>query len=287
MINKSLNFISSVFEDLKENSLQVSYSDEKLRFSKNKQPPMKKFKTLILDDEVYGRENLSLVIETHFEELEIIGKAADVQEAVEIIETKNPDILFLDIRLENEIGFDLLDRFSDKKIAVIIVSGYDQYGITALKYGVVDYILKPIHEEELKKAVEKAKLFSNDFLNAPHKSDKREVDKLKISTSNGFTLIEIKDILRLESDSNYTRIYMVDGSKLVVSKTMKEFEPFLSEAVFFRIHRSHIINVNFVKGYHSKDGGYAVLKDESMIEISRSKHKEFMDFISNTFNSIS
>jgi two-component system LytT family response regulator len=226
------------------------------------------------------------MLETKYEDIEIIDKVSSVEEAMEVLKNVSPDILFLDIRLENGIGFDLLDQYSGKKMATVIVSGYDQYGITALKYGVVDYILKPIHADDLDAAVNKAKLFVTKQEVKPNHLQ-GGVDKLKISTFNGFSLIEIKDIVRLESDSNYTNVFLADGNKLVVSKTMKEFEPYLDELSFFRVHRSHIINVNCIKGYNSKDGGYAVLKDETMIEISRSKHKEFMDFISRKFNSIS
>ncbi len=270
---------------LKED-FQVSYEKEKLKFS-TKDKSMKKYKALILDDEIYGRENLALMIETRFEDIEIIGKVASVEEALDVIQKIVPDIFFLDIRLENGIGFDLLDKYPHKNIATVIVSGYDEYGVTALKYGVVDYILKPIHVEDLDGAITKARTFIDSLDKRVETGKNKGVDKLKISTFNGFSLIEIKDIVRLESDSNYTSIFLLDGNKLVVSKTMKEFEPYLDESVFFRVHRSHIINVNCVKGYNSKDGGYVVLKDETMVEISRSKHKEFMEFIAQKFNSIS
>lgn len=286
MMNKPLSLISTVFDGFKNGEHQMTYNDEKQKFTKDTKP-MKKYKALILDDELYGRENLALMIENCFADIEIIAKVESVESAVKVLQKSTPDILFLDIRLENGIGFDLLDQFPEKKIATIIVSGYDQYGVTALKYGVVDYILKPIHMDDLTLALNKAKKFIVDVEQKPLQMLSGGVDKLKISTFNGFSLIEIKDILRLESDSNYTNVYLMDGNKLVVSKTMKEFEPYLDELNFFRIHRSHIINVNFVKGYNSKDGGYVVLKDESMVEISRSKHKEFMEFISQKFNSIS
>jgi two-component system LytT family response regulator len=285
MINKSLNFISSALDELGKQKLQVNYADEKIKFIKTNL--MKKYKALILDDEVYGRENLALMIETKFEDVEIVGKAESVEDALVILQQTKVDIVFLDIRLENSIGFELLENLPQRNFATVVVSGYDEYGITALKHGVVDYILKPIHIDDLDKAMIKAKLFVDHLETKPPRPMNTGVDKLKISTFNGFSLIEMKDIIRLESDSNYTQVFLTDGSKLVVSKTMKEFEPYLNEDTFFRIHRSHIINVNFVKGYNSKDGGYAVLKDESMIEISRSKHKEFMDFISQKFNSIS
>jgi len=286
MYNKTLNLITEITKGYSGNVFHINYQDEKQKFSK-KEKSMKKYKALILDDEIYGRENLALMLETRMQNIEVIGKASDVEEAVELINSIVPDILFLDIRLENGIGFDLLDRFPQLNIATIIVSGYDQYGITALKYGVIDYVLKPINEDELQRAVAKAIL----FINEPQKNDvevnRSEVTKLKISTFNGFTLIEIKDIMRLESDSNYTQVFMKDGTKLVVSKTMKEFEPFLLDDVFFRVHRSHIINTTCIKGYSSKDGGYVILTDESMVEVSRSKHKEFMDFVASKFNSIS
>lgn len=245
---------------------------------------MKKYKALILDDELYGRENLALMLETKFDDIEIIGKVESIEEAIEIFQKVKPNIVFLDIRLENNIGLELLEQFPLHTFATVVVSGYDEYGITALKKGVVDYILKPIHIDDLDKAIIKAKLFVDQYIS---KTPSTDIEKLKISTYNGFSLIEIKDIVRLESNSNYTYVYLSDGNMHVVSKTMKEFEPYLDKSTFLRIHRSHIININFIKGYNSKEGGYAVLKDESMIEISRSKHKEFMDFISQKFNSIS
>lgn len=286
MHNKAIRLVTGITNNYSGSTFQINYIEEKLKFSK-KRMLMKKYKALILDDEIYGRENLALMVETRFDDIEIIGKAASIEEALEILQKATPDIIFLDIRLENGIGFDLLDKYPDKNIATVIVSGYDQYGITALKYGVVDYILKPIHIEDLEIAVSKAKLFVDSIGKRIERTLNKGVDKLKLSTFNGFSLIEIKDIVRLESDSNYTSVFLSDNSKLVVSKTMKEFEPYLDESVFFRVHRSHIINVNCIKGYTSKDGGYVVLKDETMIEISRSKHKEFMEFISHKFNSIS
>jgi two-component system LytT family response regulator len=245
------------------------------------------YTAFILDDELYGRENLAFMLAEFFPEIKVIGKFSNIPLAETAIQHQVPHILFLDIRLENSLGFEFLDRVAEKPMATVIVSGYDDYGIVALKYGVVDYILKPIHEEEFKKAVKKAITFVNNTQLLAKGLPQVKSSKLKIPTSVGFTLVEINEIKRLQSDGNYTNIHLIDHSVLVVSKTMKEFEPFLDKMTFYRVHRSHIINLDYIKGYLARDGGYVVLSDDSLIEISRTKHKEFMELVAQKFNSIS
>lgn len=273
---------------LVNDKIDNDYAKEKFKFIlQHNLKSMTKINVLIVDDELYGRENLALIVEQNMNDLGALFKASSITEASKIISNENINLVFLDIRLQEEIGFDLLDNFPNRDFAAIVVSGYDQYGIVALKYGVVDYVLKPINHDDLLVAIDKAK----EHLRIVEKQKKSnlpaKVGKLKISTLNGFHLIDIIDIVHLESDSNYTNIYLKDGKKLVVSKTMKDFEPYLNESDFFRIHRSHIINLNFVTGYQSKDGGYVLLTDNSQVEVSRSRYKDFIDIISNRFNSIS
>lgn len=263
------------------------YTKEKFKFiAKQNIKSMDKMNVLIVDDELYGRENLALIIEQNLDDLGLLFKASNIEEATRILTNERINLVLLDIRLQEEIGFDLLDNYPNREFATIVVSGYDQYGITALKYGVVDYILKPINHDDLLIAIGKAR----DYINGVEKQEKSsqgaKIGKLKISTLNGFHLIDIHDIIHLESDSNYTNLYLTGGRKLIVSKTMKDFEPYLNESDFFRIHRSHIINLNFVTGYQSRDGGYVTLSDNSQVEVSRSRYKEFIDIISTRFNSI-
>lgn len=242
---------------------------------------------MIVDDEKYGRENLALLLESRFPEIDLVARAENLQEARQYLDELHPDIVFLDIRLEDELGFDLLEGLDHKDFATIVVSGYADYGITAVKFGVADYVLKPINSDDIAVALNRAKEHLARMRQSKTTLAPPKTDRLKLATFQGFFLIQVADILRLESDSNYTTVYMVNGEKHVVSRTMKEFEPFLDEAMFFRIHRSHIINTAFIKGYTNKDGGYVVLSDDTHVEISRSRIREFMDFVNQRFGSLS
>lgn len=248
------------------------------------------FNILIVDDELYGRENLALYIVNYLKEKVKIFKASNLNEAQKILNTENIHILFLDIRLEREFGFNLLDLYPERQFATIIVSGNNQYGITALKYGVIDYVLKPYGMKELYGAIDRAINYLNksksNIKNDSNKQLYSYPERLKVNTLSGFYLIESNQIVRLESNSNYTKIFLHSQDNLLVAKTLKDFEPFLNPLHFFRVHRSHIVNLNFVNGYSSKDGNFLLMSDGNQVEIARSRYKEFLDIISRKFGTI-
>lgn len=233
-----------------------------------------KLHAIIIDDELHGRENLKYLLENYCPEVEVVGLAASVFEASKAIKSLKPDIVFLDINMPLLDGFDFLNEFEDRSFKVVIVSAHDNFGIPAVKSGVVDYILKPISIKELKLCIKK--------LTGDHKRnvvfEAQTNDKtLMIPALHGFEVIDIESILCLEADGSYTTIKLANGTTKVVSRTLKEFEDSLPKSSFCRIHKSHLINILHVKDYTSHSGSSVTLIDGSVVSISRRKVNTFME----------
>jgi two-component system LytT family response regulator len=206
------------------------------------------------------------------------------QEGIDAIKTLHPDIVFLDIEMPKVNGFDVLDATKLLSYKVIFTTAYDQFAIKAFKYCVIDYLLKPIDIEELRSAIDRvskeekeenmqskmAKLF--DIFGSKAKS------KLVLPSGEGYELVPYTDIIRCESDSNYTMVFLTNGKKIVLSKTLKEVEDTIQSEAFFRIHHSHYINTDHISKIYKTDGGYIVMTDGSKLNISRAKKEEFFNF---------
>jgi len=242
-----------------------------------------KLSAIIVDDELHGRENLKMIIETYCPEIEILGLADSVINAKELVSTFKPDVVFLDINMPVLGGFDFLEEYDVRNFLTVFVSAHEEFGINAVKAGAVDYILKPINIKELKQTVKK-------LIAIHQKSIKieplQEADKLIIPASHGFNVLEIEGIIRLEADGCYTKIIIQDGSKTLVSRTLKDFENSLPKEKFFRIHRSHLINLKYIKDYSNLSGNYVTMTDGSKIEISRRKAPDFIQKIKSLLKTI-
>ncbi|MGA7838016.1 MAG: LytTR family DNA-binding domain-containing protein [Ignavibacteriaceae bacterium] len=240
---------------------------------------MQQLKTIIVDDEKFSRENLGTLIDEYCPELEVVGSAASAMTARTLVYELDPDVIFLDINMPNENGFDFLNSIPDKDFSVVFATAHDEYGIQAVKAEAVDYLLKPIDIEELQNTSKK--LLQSTLERRKERkagiSFPERIGKIIINHSQGFSIITLNDIIRLEGDSNYTKIYVKDEQYVITSKTLKELQEILSEPYFYRIHKSHIINLNFLKEYSNEDGGYAIMSDGSKIMISRRRHQEFID----------
>jgi len=232
-----------------------------------------KLTAIIVDDELHGRENLRLIIETYCPELEVKDCAATVVLAIEMVKIHQPDVVFLDINMPVLDGFDFLDEFECRDFMVVIVSAHQEFGINAVKAGAVDYLLKPINIKELKLCVKKLMAI------------KTEKDKTKPTTKNnnliipashGFNVLQIDTILRLEADGCYTKIITNDKKSTMVSRTLKDFEVSLPKDTFFRIHKSHLINLKYIKDYSNLSGSFVSMTDGCKVEISRRKSSEFI-----------
>jgi two-component system LytT family response regulator len=247
------------------------------------------FKAIIVDDEANSREALKGKIKLFCPELDLIGEAEDVASAIKLCEINRPEILFLDVNLAGASGFEVLEQLmqsENKMPEVIFTTAHDEYAIKAIKFSAVDYLLKPIDPEELVKAVRKVEAKS-DFdpslkLNALIENIRQATDspkKIVIPSSDGLHLVRISEISRCESSSNYTQFHLSTGKTMLASKTLKEFDNILCDFNFERVHKSHLVNMNFVKKYVQSDGGYLVMEDGSKIPVANRKKEQLVQML--------
>lgn len=238
---------------------------------------------IIIDDEQKGRIALKQKLADYCANVQLIGEAESGEEGIKLIEKHQPDIVFLDIEMPRMDGFEMLQKLTEKNFHIIFTTAYDHYAIKAIKYAAFDYLLKPIDIEELQAAVLKvdAKQDSQvktqiELLRQGMQQPRRQLNKLAIPTLEGLLFYDISDIVHLEANSNYTNIYLLNKTKIIASKTLKEFEELLPEDIFFRTHHSYLINLNFIVRYIKGDGGQIELQNGSYVEVSRRKKEEFL-----------
>lgn len=232
---------------------------------------------LILDDEAQSRKALQGKLNLFCPEVQPVLEAATVEAAWELLIGHKPDLLFLDIHLSGELGFDLLDRLAKDEPewngSIVFVTAHKAYALKAIKFSALDYLLKPIDPEELVLAVRKVEQNggNNRHLKVlvDHLHDRER--KLVIASSEGMHVVRINDILRCESTSNYTQFFLKGGKRLLASRTLKEFESLLTPHSFERIHKSHLVNMDCVKRYVTSDGGYVILEDDSHVPVANRK----------------
>jgi two-component system, LytTR family, response regulator len=242
--------------------------------------PNNKLRIIIIDDEYHGRENLKSLLENYCPEVEISGMADSVQTGIKLIALQ-PDVVFLDVNMPVLDGFDLLNEYEEREFKVVIVSGYSEYAIKAVKAGAYDYILKPINIKELKLTVRKLISQKQKSLN-----NITESEKVIIPNSHGFNVAEINKIVRIEAVGNYTKVFTNDGKNVIVSRTLKKFEDSISKKNFFRVHKSHLINIHFIKEYKNKDGFHVIMTDGSNVEVSRRKVADFIQKIKSMIDAV-
>lgn len=237
----------------------------------------------IVDDEVDARSALRSLLEIYCPDIEIIGEAEDVPSAVKLIRLMKPDIILLDIHLKEGLGFEIIDKFTAPAFKVVFVTAHDKYALKAFRYYALDYILKPIDPDLLiqvidkaKKDIEKNEIFQDRLRAAAQSHKTRSFDKIALNSAEGVSFVALKAILYLQADSNYCFFYMNNGEKLLVTKTLKDFEEILPEDSFFRMHQSYIVNIKQVKKVLKEDGGFALLENGTKIPISRRKKEAFL-----------
>nr|MBP8066513.1 response regulator transcription factor [Flavobacterium sp.] len=226
-------------------------------------------------------------------EIMIIGEADNVKSGIEAMENLQPQVVFLDIQLGDGTGFDILEDIAQKRgkstSHIVFITAHEQYAVKAFRFSALDFLLKPVDPEELEKVIVKIKnvLTKND--NYAHidlllENIRKKVDNFKriaLSTSDGIHLFEISDIIRCESEDNYTKFYIKNNKPILISKTLKEYEEMLTEHGFERIHQSHLINLSYLKSYIKKDGGYVVMADNSNLPISKRKKERLQEVLKN------
>jgi two-component system, LytTR family, response regulator len=246
-------------------------------------------KSIIVDDELKSRESLKKMLAAFCQDVDVMATCQNVAEAITAIGEFKPDIVFLDVQMQGETGFDLLSTLDNINFEVIFTTAYSEYALKAIKFSAIDYLLKPIDIEDLQKAVakveKKQRLNMADRLKQLLQNLKGGADaenyKLALPTAEGLTFIKMKEILYCKASGNYTEIFMDDGKKHLVSRPLKEYDDMLSDHTFFRIHHSYLINLNGVKSYIRGEGGQVVMSDNCTLDVSRRKKEAFMERIAN------
>lgn len=240
-------------------------------------------RAVIVEDEKHSRETLNNLLSEFCSNIEVVGLADSVSEAIEVINNQKPDVIFLDIELQSGTGFDVLNKIAHLNFKVIFTTAFEQYAIKAVKFSSLDYLLKPIDVEELQHAVEKARkakdrevyrkkletLFSN------LKQQQPNLEKICLSTTDGFEFIDVSDIIYCKAEGSYTNFILKDSSSILVSKHLKEYENLLKDLNFMRVHNSFLINLKEVKKYIKSDGGYILMNNNDTVSVSRNKKDDF------------
>ncbi len=239
-------------------------------------------KAIIIDDEPKVSKRLADIIERYLGDVTIINQATSVKAGVELIKNTKPDLVFLDIEMPEENGFELFSYFADPGFEVIFTTAYNQYAIKAFRYAAIDYLLKPVDIEELKDAVNRVIKKRSQGNNTPievllenlERSDK-VFNKLALPSTDGYIVVKVDEIIRLEADGAYSVVYLEQGKKVMVSKHLKEYEKILKDAHFFRLHQSHLVNLNHITKYSRKSNSKVTLSDGSQLEVAHRKREEF------------
>jgi two-component system LytT family response regulator len=245
-------------------------------------------RALVVDDEPNARQNLTILLETHCPSVEVVGTAGSVLEAVQAIKQWQPDVLLLDIEIGDGSGFDVLEKLASPPPQVIFTTAFDHYAVKAFKFSAVDYILKPIDIDDLTAALgrveEKMKqtqiskklehLMTN--LSGLSNRQERKMKRVGLPIQGGIQYFSISEIIRLQSQSNYTTFFLNQGREYLISRTLKEYDELLSDQGFVRIHQSHLINLEHVTQYQKADGGYVVMTDGSHVPLSKTHKDQFL-----------
>ena len=248
---------------------------------------------ILIDDDANLRSGLKSMLGIYAPEIDIIGEADSVKTGVLILQALQPQVVFMDIQLGDGNGFDILEQLASKNgkstSHIVFVTAYEEYAIKAFRFSALDFLLKPIDPEELEKVIGKIKQAVAKKDNYAHidlllENIRKKVDHFKriaLSTADGIHLFEISDIIRCESEDNYTKFYLKNNKPVLISKTLKEYEELLTEHGFERIHQSHLINLAYLKSYIKKDGGYVVMSDNSNLPISKRKKDRLQELLRN------
>jgi two-component system LytT family response regulator len=232
-------------------------------------------RTLIIDDEAHVRETLIHLLKDYCPQVKVVGEADSVASGITAIREKRPELVLLDIKMGDGTGFNLLEHFDTIPFRVIFITAHEQHAIEAFRFSAVDYILKPVNPEKLADAVERAeKMVQQTFLTQLDalRENLNPLDpknkKIVIKTADNIYLLNTRDIINCESDGCYTVIEPANEGKIIVSRVLKEFDELLSGFGFFRVHRSHLINLQHIKRLEKQEGGYVVMSNDRKIPLS-------------------
>lgn len=245
---------------------------------------MHTFKAIIIDDEANNRENLKYLLKQHCPKIDLLGEASSASEGINLIKNTKPDVIFLDIIMPEQSGFDLLKALYPFNFKVIFVTAHDSYALNAIKFSALDYILKPLDKEELVNAVKRLEATVKEqpkgqveILNQFFSNDNKQ-KKIALKLIDEVRLVPLEQIIRCEADNNYTLFTLKNGEKIMVSKNIGYYDKLLHPVNFMRTHQSHLINKEHISKFVKRDGGYLEMVNGDIIPISRSNKTKVNTF---------
>lgn len=248
---------------------------------------MQVLKALLVDDELNSLQNLQLKIQEFCPEVRIVAQTQRPEDAIVLIQQHKPDVVFLDIEMPRMSGFKMLEQIPDIDFEIIFITAYNHYAINAIRISAFDYLVKPVSIKDLQQSIERLGNFAikksrerADVLKRNLANPKSQEDQIAIPTNDGLEFIQIRQIMRIESSSNYSKLILLDGHQLLVTRQLKDFEELLGDYRFYRIHHSHLINLNYIIKYVRGDGGQVTMRNGDMIDVSRRKKEIFLKLMS-------
>lgn len=247
---------------------------------------MHMLKAILVDDELNSLQNLQLKIQEYCPSLRIVAQTQRPEDALGLIRQHKPDVIFLDIEMPRMSGFKMLEQMDDIDFEIIFITAYNHYAINAIRISAFDYLVKPVAIEDLQQTVGRLEQFTvkkyrerADLLKRNLANPKTQEDQMAIPTQEGLEFIQIKQIIRIESSSNYSKLVLQNGKTLLVTRQLKDFEELLEDYRFYRIHHSHLINLNYIAKYIRGEGGQIAMRNGDVIDVSRRKKEVFLKLI--------
>jgi two-component system LytT family response regulator len=241
-------------------------------------------RTVIIDDENHVRETIGRLLAMHCPQVKVVGEANGVESGLKIIRTLHPHLVLLDIRMDDGTGFDLLHKFETIDFKVIFITAYEKYAVQAFKFAAIDFLLKPVNPEELADAVKRAEFLVQEHLQSQLqtleenlKTDIRQKKKVVLKTLENIYLVDLQNITHCESDGCYTYVHTTTGDRILISKTLREFDDMLNDSGFYRVHKSYLINLSQIKRFEKHEGGYIILNNDCKIPVASRKREELLD----------
>lgn len=241
-------------------------------------------RTLIIDDEPPVRETLLGLLDKICPQVKVVGEANNVKSGLIAIREKSPDLILLDIKMDDGTGFDLLNKIENINFKIIFITAYEEYAIRAFEFSAIDYILKPVNPEKLVEAVKRADCLHHGEFNTQLGALRENLDnpgrqnkKIILKNLESIFLLNVDDIICCRSDGSYTHFETCDGQKITVSKPLKDYGALLSGSGFLRVHRSHLINLKHIQRFNRQDGGYVVMSNEMQIPVSTSGRERLLE----------
>ncbi len=244
-------------------------------------------KAVIIDDEPAMQQANSQLLSNYFPEIKLAGFAESVKNAIELIKMQKPNLVLLDVELTDGTGFDVLQQLAPCNFSVIFITAHNSFAIRALRFSAIDYILKPVSDDDFKQAVQRATEIIERRENTQLQTEvlmesfkkESQFKKLVLRTADSLHLLEINDIYYCKSDNSYTTFFTIDNETIIVSKSLKEYENLLCDFGFFRPHQSFLVNLNHVKKIDKTDGGFIVMKNKKEIPVSLRQMKNLISLL--------